>query len=230
MRAAPGQKRERGAGRVRGRANRWPSGGHWKSTHWPQSVSCRSSIENIASACTAIFRTMQRRPVSSSSCHVVGARRDASDPQPLVVLDRSVAIVPALVWTPAVLARRGHPQLRDRVQCEIPKPDAFALLRHRTTAVSEGNRDKQQAKDFRCVTAQRNHSRKRRSRLRALSKFLAASSPIGAMSRVDARSAPRKSVPATTDLDESRAAQCGACERGIGQVRIPQRREFQVCA
>jgi hypothetical protein len=32
------------------------------------------------------------------------------------------------------------------------------------------------------------------------------------------------------DPDESRAAQCGACERGIGQVRIPKRREFQVCA
>src|ERR1700732_127416 len=121
---------------------------------------------------------------------VIGARRDGSGPRALVVLDRSGAIVLALVWAPAVLARWGHPQLRDRVQCEIPKPDAFALLCPRTTAVSEGNRDKQQAKDFRCVTAQRHPSRKRRSRLRALTKFLAVSSPIGATSRVDARSAP----------------------------------------
>src|ERR1700726_260525 len=73
--------------------------------------------------------------------HVIGARRDASDPQPLVVLDRSVAIVPALVWTPAVLACWGHPQLRDRVQCEIPKPDAFAVLRHRTATISKAHRD-----------------------------------------------------------------------------------------
>jgi hypothetical protein len=90
--------------------------------------------------------------------HVIGARRDAGDPQALVVLDRSVAIVPALVGTPAVLARRRHPKVRDRMQCEIPEPDALAPLRHRTAAVSEGNRDKQQAEDFCCVTVQRRHS------------------------------------------------------------------------
>jgi hypothetical protein len=38
--------------------------------------------------------------------HIVAARCDAGDPQPLVVLDRSIAIVPALVGTPSVLPRR----------------------------------------------------------------------------------------------------------------------------
>src|SRR5262249_2651225 len=43
----------------------------------------------------------------------------------------------------------------------------------------------------------RSHSRKRRSIFCALSKFLAASSPIGSISLVEARSAPLKSVPLT---------------------------------
>ena|ERR1700730_13987469 len=73
--------------------------------------------------------------------HVIGARRDASDPQALVVLDRSVAIVPTLVRTPPVLACRRHPEARDRMQCKIPESDTFAVLRHRTATISKAHRD-----------------------------------------------------------------------------------------
>jgi hypothetical protein len=77
----------------------------------------------------------------SLHCHVVGARRDASDPQLLVVLDGSIAIVPTLVRTPPVLACRRHPQAGERMQCKIPESDAFAVLRRRTATISKAHRD-----------------------------------------------------------------------------------------
>jgi len=71
--------------------------------------------------------------------HIIGSRRDAGDPQAFVVVDCSVAIMLALIGTPPVLARWRYAKARDRMQCKILKSDAFAFLRHRTTAVCEGN-------------------------------------------------------------------------------------------
>src|SRR5262249_25617225 len=58
---------------------------------------------------------------------VITARRNSGDPQPLVVIDRSVRIVRALVGAPAVLARRRELQVRHCRGGEIPEANAFAL-------------------------------------------------------------------------------------------------------
>src|SRR5215469_14217435 len=51
---------------------------------------------------------------------VVASGLDAGDPQALVVVDRSIPIILALVGTPALFPRRRHLERRDRVQGEIP--------------------------------------------------------------------------------------------------------------
>src|SRR5215831_12422046 len=68
------------------------------------------------------------------------------------------------------------------------------------------------------------HSRKRRSIFCALSKFLAASSPIGSISVVEARSAPLKSVPLT--VTRASVAPPKAAPRSEALVRC----EFEVHA
>src|SRR3954451_4904602 len=139
---------------------------------------------------------------------IVAAGLDAGDPQPLVVVNGSVTIVLALVGTPGVLSRWRHLQTGDRVQGEIPEPHASAILsRGRRYGQGEQNDGEPQTAHWRnlprspveCSDAGEAapHSRSTRSVFLALSKFLAASSPIGATSLADARSAAAKSAPAT---------------------------------
>src|SRR5215469_7665070 len=138
---------------------------------------------------------------------VVASGLDASDSQALVVVDRSIPIILALVGTPAVLPRRRHLECRDRVQGEIPESNTLAILgRRERSHESECDRSKQHTAHSRLPQRMhwlrsrhrgRPHSRSRRSIFCALSKFLAASSPIGSISLVEARSAPLKSAPLT---------------------------------
>src|SRR5262249_31618414 len=136
---------------------------------------------------------------------VVASGLDASDPQALVVVDRSIPIILALVGTPALFPRRRHLERRDRVQGEIPESNTLAILGRRGRGhESECDRSEQHTAHsrlpqrmhwWRSCHRGRPHSRSRRSIFCALSKFLAASSPIGSISLVEARSAPLKSAP-----------------------------------
>src|ERR1700730_1915380 len=134
---------------------------------------------------------------------VVASGLDASDSQTLVVVNRSIPIILALVGTPAVFPRGRHLERRDRVQGEIPESNTLAVLGCRGRShESECDRSKQDTAhsclpQVDALTSQpgRPHSRSRRSIFCALSKFLAASSPIGSISLVEARSAPLKSEP-----------------------------------
>src|SRR6516164_2546648 len=111
----------------------------------------------------------------------------------------------ALVGTPAVFPRRRHLERRDRVQGEIPESNTLAVLGRRGRShESECDRSEQHTAHFRLPQGMhwlrsrrggRPHSRSRRSIFCALSKFFAASSPIGSISLVEARSAPLKSAP-----------------------------------
>src|SRR5262247_2544664 len=74
------------------------------------------------------------------------------------------------------------------------------------------------------------HSRKRRSVFCALSKFLAASSPIGSISLVEARSAPLKSAPLTVTRASVAPPKAGAPQRSVGEIRILERCELEVHA
>src|SRR5215831_5187120 len=58
---------------------------------------------------------------------VVAPGLDASDSQALVVVDRSVPIILALVGTPALFPRRRHLERRDRLQGEIPESNTLAI-------------------------------------------------------------------------------------------------------
>src|SRR6516165_4880961 len=139
--------------------------------------------------------------------HIVASWFDACDAQALIVVDRSIPIILALVGTPTVFPRRRHLERRDRVQGEIPEANALAVLRrHGRTHEPECDQSKQHSAhsrlpQFDALTSWRQrdgpHSRNRRSMFCALSKFLAASSPIGSINLVDARSAPLKSAPLT---------------------------------
>src|SRR6516164_7321477 len=62
---------------------------------------------------------------------VVASWLDASDAQALVVVDRSIPIILALVGTPALFPRRRHLERRDRVQGEIPESNTLAILGRR---------------------------------------------------------------------------------------------------
>src|SRR6516162_645448 len=136
---------------------------------------------------------------------VVASGLAAGDSQALVVVDRSVPIILALVGTPAVFPRRRHLERRDRVQGEIPESNTLAVLRRRGRShESECDRSEQHTAHSRLPQRMhwlrsrhrgRPHWRSRRSIFCALSKFLAASSPIGSISLVEARSAPLKSAP-----------------------------------
>src|SRR5262249_3448694 len=135
---------------------------------------------------------------------VVASGLDASDSQALVVINRSIPIILALVGTPAVFPRRRHLERRDRVQGEIPESNTLAVLGRRGRShKSECDRSEQhtahsrlpQRMQLRSRHRGRPHSRSRRSIFCALSKFLAASSPIGSISLVEARSAPLQSAP-----------------------------------
>src|SRR5215831_4990553 len=76
--------------------------------------------------------------------YIVASRFDACDPQALVVVNRSVPIILALVGTPIVFSRRRHLERRDRVQGEIPESNALAVLRrHGRAHESECDRSKQ---------------------------------------------------------------------------------------
>src|SRR6266478_8242078 len=61
--------------------------------------------------------------------YIVASGFDACDSQALVMVDRSIPIILALVGTPAVFPRRRHLERRDRVQGEIPEANALAVLR-----------------------------------------------------------------------------------------------------
>src|SRR5262249_43398316 len=75
---------------------------------------------------------------------VVASGLDASDSQALVVVDRSIPIILALVWTPAVFPRRRHLERRDRVQGEIPESNTLAILgRRRRSHKCECDRSEQ---------------------------------------------------------------------------------------
>src|SRR5262249_1104002 len=70
--------------------------------------------------------------------HIVASGFDARDSQALVVVDRSIPIILALVGTPTVFPRRRHLERRDRVQGEIPEANALAVLpRHARTPESQ---------------------------------------------------------------------------------------------
>src|SRR5262249_25103709 len=60
--------------------------------------------------------------------YIVAAGFDACDSQALVVINRSIPIILALVGTPGVFSRRRHLETRDRVQGEIPESNALAVL------------------------------------------------------------------------------------------------------
>ena len=96
---------------------------------------------NTAPAFTSTSLTMQARPILSASSDIVATRFDAGDPQALVVVDGSVAIVQALVGTPCLLSRRRHLETGDRVQGEVPETDAPAIL-------SRGRRADQAKHDY----------------------------------------------------------------------------------
>src|SRR5262249_6928413 len=121
--------------------------------------------------------------------HVVAPEFDARNSQALVVVNGFIPIIPALVGTPAVFPRRRHLERRDRVQGEIPESNALAVLGRQGRAHEcECDRSKQHTAhswlpQVDALTFQRGgpHSRKRRSIFCALSKFLAASSPIGSI-------------------------------------------------
>src|SRR5262249_17845178 len=111
---------------------------------------------------------------------VVAYGLDASDPQALVMVNRSIPIILALVWTPAVLPRRRHLECRDRVQGEIPESNTLAILGRRERS-QESERDRseqhtahsrlpQRMRWLRSPHRGRPHSRSRRSIFRALSK------------------------------------------------------------
>jgi hypothetical protein len=84
------------------------------------SVSCLSSIEK-----TAPSFTFDIPPDLVAELYIVASRFDACDSQALVVVDRSIPIVLALVGTPVVFPRRGHLECRDREQGEIPESNAL---------------------------------------------------------------------------------------------------------
>src|SRR5262249_48495083 len=63
-----------------------------------------------------------------AALYIVASWFDACDSQALVVVDRSIPIILALVGTPTVFAGRRHLERRDRVQGEIPESNALAVL------------------------------------------------------------------------------------------------------
>jgi hypothetical protein len=76
--------------------------------------------------------------------YIVPTRFDAGNSQALVVVDRSIPVVLALVMTPAVFPRRRHLETRDCVQGKIPESNALAIMsRHGTAHESERDRSKQ---------------------------------------------------------------------------------------
>src|SRR5215831_11528694 len=108
--------------------------------HLRQSVSCLSSIENTAPSLTSTFRTMQ----IIGELHIVAPGLDARDTQALVVVDGSIAIILALVGAPVVCPRRRHLESLDRIQGQIPEPNALTVLSQDGRAhKSECDRSKQ---------------------------------------------------------------------------------------
>src|SRR5262245_45944564 len=96
---------------------------------------------------------------------VVAAGLDAGDPQALVMVDGAVPVVLALVGPPALRPRRRQVKRSDRVQGEIPEPDAFAVLSRRGPAEKRQPRRKEQDAAHGgspCLSVRR-HSRRRRS-------------------------------------------------------------------
>src|SRR5262249_48384377 len=137
--------------------------------------------------------------------YIVAPGFDACDSQALVVVNGSIPIILALVGAPAVFPRRRHLEGCDRIQGEIPESNAPTVLSQNGRAQkSECDRSKQynahpSLPQVDALVAWRErgkpYSRKSRSMFCALSKFLAASNPIGSISLVEARSAPLKSAP-----------------------------------
>src|SRR5215831_12323593 len=159
---------------------------------------------------------------------VVASGLDAGDPQALVVVDRSIPIILALVGTPALSPRRRHLERRDRVQGEIPESNTLAILGRAEEATSPNAIE---ANNTPRILASRHrgrpHSRSRRSIFCALSKFLAASSPIGSISLVEARSAPLKSAPLSAGADilrtDSFASAQAPCSTTTFQPRLARK-------
>src|SRR5262249_11613135 len=60
--------------------------------------------------------------------HIVAPGLDARDTQALVVVDGSIAIILALVGAPVVCPRRRHLESLDRIQGQIPEPNALTVL------------------------------------------------------------------------------------------------------
>src|SRR5262249_1082574 len=71
-------------------------------------------------------RARPAAPVGES--HVVATGLGAGNSQALVVVDRAIAVIPALVRTPVVFPRRRHLECRNRIRREIPEPDGLAVL------------------------------------------------------------------------------------------------------
>src|SRR6516162_5116322 len=167
---------------------------------------------------------------------VVASGLDATDSQALVVVNRSIPIILALVGTPALFPRRRHLERPDRVQGEIPESNTLAVLgRSGRSHESECDRSKQHTAHSRLPQRMRwlrsrhrgrPHSRSRRSIFCALSKFLAASRPIGSISLVEARSAPLKSAP----LSVTRASVAPPKVAPRSEALVRERCEFEVDA
>src|SRR5215831_1680123 len=87
---------------------------------------------------------------------VVASGLDASDSQALVVVNRSIPIILALVGTPAVLPRRRHLECRDRVQGEIPQSNTLAILGRRERS-QESERDRSEQHTAHSRLPQRMH-------------------------------------------------------------------------
>jgi hypothetical protein len=68
-----------------------------------------------------------RRGRSYRRLYIVPTRFDAGNSQALIVVNRSIPFVLALVGIPAVFPRRRHLKTRDRVQRETPESNALAI-------------------------------------------------------------------------------------------------------
>src|SRR6266446_569844 len=84
--------------------------------------------------------------VLAGEFRVVAAGTDAGDRQTLVVIDRSVLVVLALIRPPDILARRRQMEPYDRRRGQVPEADALAVrARVRATQQSDTEKREQQS-------------------------------------------------------------------------------------
>src|SRR6266702_1325746 len=136
--------------------------------------------------------------IGIADLRVVAAGLDAGGARPLIMVDLLVLVIQGLVRTPVGLAGRRKLEAGNGLRRQIPEPDALALALRGGFAGKRQQRDQHQTPTHQIVLPRRRrYCLIRRSRFFALSKFLARSRPIGAISLAEVRSAPSKSVSMT---------------------------------